>query len=140
MKFKAGDLVSCSDPHYFEQLGVETNCGLVLENKKSTYKIMFDNFSKGYWLSGDKLKKEETKGSLLEKEVSHLVGSLEAEAFDFERSRSAEEVSLQLYLDKVGVDQLEWVQKELGERLNRLECLPHLMAVVKLEIDFQEPS
>lgn len=136
MKLKAGDLVACRDKYYFDQLGVKANLGVVLENKKSAYKVMFDQFEKGYWLNQDQLAKKQKGVEKWVQEVSDLVRWLNAESFELEKAKSGKKVLLELILEKISFQQMEDIKKGLGKRLIRLECLPHLMAEIKLEVEF----
>lgn len=138
MKFQAGDFVSCRDPNYFKQLGVKKNVGIVLENKKSAYKVMFDDFAGGYWLNEEVLSLSEQAVSKWVQEVSQLVKQLRSESFDYEKRGN--QIFLELLLEQVSFDELEKIKKSFGKRLTRLDCLPHMMAEIKLVVGFEFAS
>lgn len=138
MSFCAGDLVSCRDQNYFQQLSVKKNAGIVLESKKSTYKVMFDNFEGGFWLNEEVLKTADEEVSALVEEVSQLVKKFKAEAFDFELKKKS--IYLELFLPQISLNELETIKQQFGSRLKQLDCMPHLMAVIKLAIEIEVTS
>lgn len=150
MEFKAGDLVSCKDPNYFSQLSLKKNVGIVLEIKKNACKVMFDDFQGGYFLPEEHLQPldvslrapssvslrgpegREAISSLFQ-QVQELVHLLQAESFDLEKTKGG--VRLQIYVDKLSLDQLDQLRARLGSRLQRLEILPHMMAELLVELE-----
>ena len=150
MPFKAGDLVSCKDDAYFAQLSLKKNSGIVLEVKKNSCKVMFDDFKGGYWLTDEHLSLRDDnviarrpKGdeaiSPLFREVSSLVQLAQAETFEIEKKRSngKETLLLSLCTDKLTLPQLDELRRRLGARLVRLDILPHMMAELLLEVEYQ---
>ena len=139
MPFKAGDLVSCKDDAYFSQLSLKKNSGIVLEVKKNSCKVMFDDFKGGYWLTDEHLQPAKAPASPLFQEVSRFAQLAEAETFEIEKKRSdgKERLLLSLWTDKVTLPQLDELRARLGKRLVRLDILPHMMAELLLEVEYQ---
>lgn len=138
MEFHAGDFVSCRDEKYFSQLGLKKNSGIVLEVKKNSCKVMFDDFKGGYWLTEEHLTlaSESASSSSLFQEVRSLVQLLEAESFDIEK-RGKDRLQLSFFAERVTLPQLEELRSCLGRRLSRLEVLPHMMAELLVEVEYQ---
>jgi len=140
MEFKAGDLVSCKDENYFSQLSLKKNCGIILDKKKTTYKVMFDDFAAGYWMNDALLEKTRSsnshKVSPLVEEISQIVQKLNGLSFEIEQigKEKKKTIHLTLILERVSMPELENLKKSLGSRLIRLDCLPHMMHELILEV------
>lgn len=69
--------------------------------------------------------------------VAELVQKLNALSFELERSKKGDLVTLSLILEKVSMSTLEDLKKSLGSSLIRLDCLPHMMHELLLEIEYK---
>lgn len=134
--FKAGDLVSCRDENYFDGLSLKKNSGIILEKKKSTCKVMFDDFSAGYYLAENQLEPVKKEVSSFVREISRLALQLHALSFEFEKGKGTRILSL--ILEKINLSQIESVKDLFADRLVRLECLPHMMHEMILELEYRE--
>lgn len=134
MEFHAGDIVTCRDDNYFSQLGLKKNLGIVLESKKSSYKVMFDDFEGGYFLRQEHLAPAPAGGEAFST-VSELARLLGAESIEVEKKGGV--IRLSLFTGKLALEQLDQLRKKLGARFERLEILPHMMAELQVELEYR---
>ena len=141
IEFHAGDIVSCKDERYFAQLGLKKNVGIVLEAKKTSCKVMFDDFGGGYFLREEYLKPADPM-SVRAREageailtVSELARLLDAESIEVEKK--GKRIRLSLFTGELSLEQLDQLRKKLSARLERLQILPHMMAELQVQLEYR---
>jgi hypothetical protein len=131
-----GDFVQCRSKYYRDQLQLPDELGLVIEVKRSNFKLVYSN-DKRCWLPREAIAKVRPENlaytSFLERlhYVIKRVRALDCELV------SAEGVHrLALRIDKIDAQTIDDLREFLGPKLISLQVVPEGMAFMQLELQF----
>lgn len=135
---RVGDFVSCRSRYHRDQLQLPDEPGLVIEIKRSNFKVLYANDKRG-WIGRDllaRLKPEVTAGPLLDtlRYLLHRVHAHECEFVAGETHRLAARIDS---IDAAAVDD---IRAFLGSGFVSLEVVPEGMAFMQVEIGWKRVS
>lgn len=133
----AGDFVYCRSKHYRDSLQLPRELGLVLEIKRSNFKVLYAS-DKRAWLPLEyiaKMKPEMDYTTFLEK-LYFLIKKVHAQEVELVSERGHHLLSLQI--DEIGHETIEELQKFLGKSFVSINIVPEGMAFMRAEIRFKD--
>ena len=135
-----GDFVYCRSKYYRDQLQLPEEVGLVIEIKRSNFKILYPN-DKRCWLPREALTRIRPENlayaSFLEK-LHYLIKKVHAQECELVSAEGRHRLSLRIdQLDHNTVDNL---RQFLGPAFISLVIVPEGMAFMQLELQFRDNS
>lgn len=132
-----GDFVYCRSVYYRGQLQLPEEVGLVIEIKRSNFKILYPN-DKRCWLPREALARVRPDDlaytTFLEK-LHYLIKKVHA--LECELVSNAGEHRLSLRIDKIDHDTVDDLRRFLGSGFISLVVVPEGMAFMQLELQFR---
>jgi hypothetical protein len=131
-----GDFVYCRSKYYRDQLQLPEELGLVIEIKRSNFKILYPN-DKRCWLPREAISRVRPEhldySGLLEK-LHYLIKKVHAQECELVSAESMHRLSLRIdRIDDATVDDL---RKFLGPHFISLTVVPEGMAFMQLDLEF----
>ena len=132
----AGDFVYCRSKYYRDELQLPEEVGLVIEIKRSNFKILYPN-DKRCWLPREALARVRPEHldytSFLEK-LHYLIKKVHA--LECELVSQAGTHRLSLRIDKIDHETVDDLRRFLGPDFISLVVVPEGMAFMQLELQF----
>jgi len=133
----AGDLVYCRSRRYRDSLQLPQELGLVLENKRAHYKVLYVS-DKRAWVPREALvvvpPSPESPAFL--RVLNYLLRRVNAHECEVVSSESAHQLSARI--DEIDHDTVDEVRTYLGDRFISLTVVPEGMAFMQVEIKFRQ--
>ncbi len=131
-----GDFVYCGSPYHRSQLGIPKDAGLVLENKRSNYRLLYHT-DKFCWLPEDTIVRIDGKV-----DTSTFAGRLHwiikrLKALDCELLSEGDTHQATFRIDQIDQDVFDEVRKLLGTDFVSLNLVPEGMAFMLAELTFR---
>lgn len=134
---QVGDFVYCRSKYYRDQLQLPEEVGLVIEIKRSNFKIIYPN-DKRCWLPKEALALVRPEnlayGSFLEK-LHYLIKKVHAQECELVSEDGTHRLSLRI--DKITDTTSDDLRRFLGEGFVSLTVVPEGMAFMQLELIFR---
>jgi hypothetical protein len=130
-----GDFVFCRSKYYRDQLQLPEELGLVIEVKRSNFKVLYAN-DKRCWLPRDAIARtrpELSYTNFLEK-LYYLIKRVHAHECELVSDRGTHRLSLRI--DKIDHDTVDDLRRFLGSGFVSLTVVPEGMAFMQLELIF----
>jgi hypothetical protein len=130
-----GDFVFCRSKYYRDQLQLPEELGLVIEIKRSNFKILYAN-DKRCWLPRDAITRtrpELSYTTFLEK-LYYLIKKVHALECELVSAQGTHRLSLRI--DKIDHDTVDDLRRFLGPGFISLTVVPEGMAFMQLELIF----
>ena len=131
-----GDFIYCRSKYYRDQLELPEELGLVIEIKRSNFKILYSN-DKRCWLPRDaiaRIRPDLDYTTFLEK-LYYLIKKVHALECELVSSNGTHRLSLRI--DKIDHDTVDDLRRFLGTGFVSLTVVPEGMAFMQLELVFQ---
>ena len=130
-----GDFVYCRSRYYQDQLQLPQELGLVIEIKRSNFKVLYTN-DKRCWLPREALARTRPNldfSTFLEK-LHYLIKKVHAQECELVSAETGYRLSLRIdRIDDATVDDL---RKFLGPHFISLTVVPEGMAFMQLDLEF----
>ena len=135
-RIEVGDFIYCRSPYHRSQLGIPKNAGLVLEVKRSNYRVLFGT-DKFCWLPEAAIVRVEGKinTATLAGRVHWIIKRLHA--LDCELLSENNRHRATLRIDRVDTSAVDEIRELLGEDFVSLNVVPEGMAFMLAEIQFR---
>jgi hypothetical protein len=134
---QVGDFVYCRSKYYRDQLQLPEEVGLVIEIKRSNFKIIYPN-DKRCWLPKEVLARVRSENleyvSFLEK-VHYLIKKVHAQECELVSDDGTHRLTLRI--DKITDTTSDDLRRFLGEGFVSLTVVPEGMAFMQLELIFR---
>ena len=134
---QVGDFVYCRSKYYRDQLQLPEEVGLVIEIKRSNFKIIYPN-DKRCWLPREALARIRPEkleyASFLEK-LHYIIKKVHAQECELASDAGTHRLSLKI--DKITHTISDDLRQFLGEGFVSLTVVPEGMAFMQLELIFQ---
>jgi hypothetical protein len=132
---RVGDFVYCRSKYYRDQLQLPEELGLVIEIKRSNFKILYGN-DKRCWLPREALSRvrPEALGSSFLEKLHYIIKRVHA--LDCELVSDAGTHRLALRIDRIDTETIDDLRKFLGPSYVSLVVVPEGMAFMQLELVF----
>ena len=131
-----GDFVYCRSKYYRDQLQLPDELGLVIEIKRSNFKILYSN-DKRCWLPREALTRVRPEklayASFLEK-LHYLIKKVHAQECELVSTDGRHRLALRI--DQIDHDTVDDLRKFLGPDFISLTVVPEGMAFMQLELLF----
>src|SRR5881397_1628618 len=132
-----GDFAYCRSPYYRDQLQLPEELGLVIEIKRSNFKVLYPN-DKRCWLPREAIVRvrpeQPTYGTFLER-LHYLIKKVHALECELVSEDGIHRLTLRI--DKINHDLIEDLRAFLGDDFVSLTVVPEGMAFMQLEIRFR---
>lgn len=131
-----GDFIYCRSKYYRDQLELPEELGLVIEIKRSNFKILYSN-DKRCWLPREaiaRMRPDLDYSSFLEK-LHYLMKKVRAQ--ECELVSEADSHRLSLRTDRLDHETIEDVRRFLGPAFVSLVVVPEGMAFMQVELRFK---
>ena len=131
-----GDFVYCRSKYHRDQLQLSTEPGLVIEIKRSNFKILYPN-DKRCWLPREALARvrpENLEYSAFLEKLHYLIKRVRA--LDCELVSEAGIHRLSCRIDRIDCETIDDLRNFLGSTLISLVVVPEGMAFMQLELQF----
>ena len=131
-----GDFVYCRSKYYRDQLQLPEELGLVIEIKRSNFKILYSN-DKRCWLPRDaivRVRPELDYKTFLQK-LYYLIKKVHALECELVSGQGQHRLSLRI--DKIDHETVDDLRKFLGDGFISLTVVPEGMAFMQLELAFK---
>jgi hypothetical protein len=133
-----GDFVYCRSKYYRDQLQLPEEVGLVIEIKRSNFKILYPS-DKRCWLPREALTRVRTDQlsytTFLEK-LHYVIKRLHALECELVSEEGTHRVTLRI--DRIDHEVIDELRKFLGSGFLSLAVVPEGMAFMQVEIQFTE--
>jgi hypothetical protein len=133
-----GDFVYCRSKYYRDQLQLPEEVGLVIEIKRSNFKILYPS-DKRCWLPREALARVRTDQlsytTFLEK-LHYVIKRLHALECELVSEEGTHRVTLRI--DRIDHEVIDELRKFLGKGFLSLAVVPEGMAFMQVEIQFTE--
>ena len=132
-----GDFVYCRSKYYRDQLQLPEELGLVIEIKRSNFKILYAN-DKRCWLPREviaRLRPEHLDYATFLERLHYLIKKVRA--LECELVAEAGEYRLTLRIDKINHELVDELRDFLADRFVSLAVVPEGMAFMQLELRFR---
>ena len=133
-----GDFVYCRSKYYRDQLQLPEEVGLVIEIKRSNFKILYPS-DKRCWLPREALARvrpdQLSYTTFLEK-LHYVIKRLHALECELVSEEGTHRVTLRI--DRIDHEIIEELKKFLGKGFHSLVVVPEGMAFMQVEIQFKE--
>jgi hypothetical protein len=134
-EIRVGDFVYCRSKYYRDQLQLPEELGLVIEVKRSNFKVLYTN-DKRCWLPRETINRsrpELTYTNFLEK-LFYLIKKVHALECELVSDQGTHRLSLRI--DKIDHDTVDDLRRFLGPGFISLTVVPEGMAFMQLELVF----
>lgn len=133
---RVGDFVYCRSRRYREQLQLPQMSGLVIEIKRSNFKVLYPN-DKRAWLPREILvrMKPDVDSSLLLRKLHFILKRVDAHECEIIPSEEANRLSARI--DRIDADTVDELRAFLADDYLFLAVVPEGMAFMQLEIGFR---
>ena len=132
-----GDFVYCRSKYYRDQLQLPEEVGLVIEIKRSNFKIIYSS-DKRCWLPHEALARVRpenlTYATFIEK-LHYLIKKVHAQECELVSEQGTHRLSLRI--DKITHETIDELRQFLGSGFLSLAVVPEGMAFMQLELRFQ---
>jgi hypothetical protein len=133
---RVGDFVYCRSKYYRDQLQLPEELGLVIEIKRSNFKLLYTN-DKRCWLPREALSRirpERLGGTTFLEKLHYLITRVRA--LECEIVSEAGTHRLTLRIDRIDLETIDDLRRFLGPSLISLVVVPEGMAFMQLELQF----
>jgi hypothetical protein len=133
---RIGDFVYCRSKYYRDQLQLPEELGLVIEIKRSNFKILYPN-DKRCWLPREAITKGNSESgytTFLEK-LHYVIRRVRALECELVSSGNLHRVALRV--DRIDHETFDDLRNFLGSDFVSLSVIPEGMAFMQLEIQFR---
>ena len=134
-----GDFIYCRSKYYRDQLQLPQELGLVIEIKRSNFKILYAN-DKRCWLPREaigRMRPEMDYSTFLEK-LYYIIKKVHALECEIVSENGLQRLSLRI--DKMDHETVDDLRRFLGTAFVSLTVVPEGMAFMQTEILFREKS
>jgi hypothetical protein len=131
-----GDFIYCRSKYHRDQLQLPQELGLVIEIKRSNFKILYAN-AKRCWLPREtiaKMKPASDGDSFLNK-LFYLIKKVRALECEIASENGVHRLALRI--DRMDNEVMDDIRRFLGESFVSLEVVPEGMAFMQTEIRFR---
>ena len=136
---RVGDFVYCRSKYYRDQLQLPEELGLVIEIKRSNFKILYAG-DKRCWLPREtigRMRPEMDYSTFLEK-LYYIIKKVHALECEIVSENGVHRLSLRI--DKMEAETVDDIRRFLGDTFVSLVVIPEGMAFMQTEILFRENS
>ncbi len=135
-RIDVGDFVYCRSPYHRDQLGIPREAGLVLEIKRSNYRLLYGS-EKFCWLPRETIVRVDGEVNLetLAGRLHHLMKALDP--LDCELVSEGNTHRAALRIDRIDADLVDTLREFLGPDFVSLSVVPEGMAFMLAEIEFK---
>ena len=135
-RIEVGDFIYCGSPYYRSQLEIPKEAGLVLENKRSNFRVLYgeDQFC---WLPAQAIVRVagEINTQTLAGRLHHIIKTLKA--LDCELVSEGRVHRATLRIDRLDATLVDQIRQFLGENFLSFSVVPEGMAFMLAEIRFE---
>jgi hypothetical protein len=133
---RTGDFVVCRSSYHREQLGLPEEPGLVIEVKRSNYKVLYANDKRG-WIGRDILARVKPSGDTPWKSeplgvLHYLLRRVNAHECEFDNSGGRCRLSARI--DRIDAPAIDEIRSYLGADFVTLDVVPEGMVFMQVEI------
>jgi len=131
-----GDFVYCRSKYYRDQLQLPEQLGLVIEIKRSNFKILYPN-DKRCWLPREaiaRLRPEQTEYTTFLEKLHYLIKKVHAQECELVSNAGVHRLALRI--DKIDSATFDDLRNFLGPDFISLIVVPEGMAFMQLELQF----
>ncbi len=133
---RVGDFAYCRSKYYRDQLQLPEELGLVIEIKRSNFKILYPN-DKRCWLPRETIARVRPENlqyaSFLEK-LHYLIRKVHAQECELASEEGVHRLALRI--DRIDGDTVDDLRRFLGSNFVSLVVVPEGMAFMQLEVRF----
>ena len=132
-----GDFVYCRSKYYRDQLQLPEELGLVIEVKRSNFKVLYSN-DKRCWLPREALSKirpEQLSYTTFLEKLHYLIKKVHAQ--ECELAAEAVTYRLSLRIDHLDAETVDDLRAFLADSFISLAVVPEGMAFMQLELRFR---
>jgi hypothetical protein len=133
-----GDFVYCRSKYYRDQLQLPEEVGLVIEIKRSNFKVLYPN-DKRCWLPREALTRvrpDQIAYTTFIEKLHYVIKRLHALECELVSEGGTHRISLRI--DRIDHELVDELRKFLGKGFVSLVVVPEGMAFMQVEIDFTE--
>jgi hypothetical protein len=134
---QVGDFVYCRSKYYRDQLQLPEELGLVIEIKRSNFKILYTG-DKRCWLPREALarvKPDNLEYAAFLEKLHYIIKKVHAQECELVSENGSHRLSLRI--DKITHEIIDDLRRFLGSDFVSLAVVPEGMAFMQLEIQFQ---
>lgn len=134
---QVGDFVFCRSKYYRDQLQLPEQVGLVIEIKRSNFKIVYAS-DKRCWLPREALARvrpEQLDYSGFLEKLHYLIKKVHAQECELVSDNGTHRLALRI--DKITETTMDEIREFLGSGFGSLTVVPEGMAFMQLELVFQ---
>jgi hypothetical protein len=131
-----GDFVYCRSKYYRDQLQLPEELGLVIEIKRSNFKILYPN-DKRCWLPREaiaRVRPEHLDYSGFLEKLHYLIKKVHAQECELVSAETGYRLSLRI--DRIDDTTIDDLRKFLGPHFISLTVVPEGMAFMQLDLEF----
>jgi hypothetical protein len=131
-----GDFVYCRSKYYRDQLQLPEEVGLVIEIKRSNFKILYPN-DKRCWLPREaiaRIRPENLTYATFLERLHYLIKKVHAQECELVSAEGSHRLSLRI--DRIDHDTVNDLRRFLGPDFISLIIVPEGMAFMQLELQF----
>ena len=131
-----GDFIFCRSKYYRDQLQLPEELGLVIEIKRSNFKILYPN-DKRCWLPREaiaRLRPEHIDYSGFLEKLHYLIKKVHAHECELVSAEGAHRLSLRI--DRIDSETMDDLRQFLGPNFISLVVVPEGMAFMQLDLEF----
>jgi hypothetical protein len=132
-----GDFIYCRSKYYRDQLQLPEELGLVIEIKRSNFKILYSN-DKRCWLPREtiaRIRPERLDYTTFLERLHYLIKKVHAQECELVFEGDAHRLTLRI--DNITHDVIDGIRDFLGDRFISLTVVPEGMAFMLLELRFR---
>ena len=132
-----GDFISCRSKYYRDQLQLPDELGLVIEIKRSNFKILYSN-DKRCWLPREtlaRMRPELDYTTFLER-LHYIIKKVHAHECELVSQDGIHRLALRI--DRIDHETMDDLKRFLGDGLISLVVVPEGMAFMQIEIQFRD--
>ena len=132
-----GDFISCRSKYYRDQLQLPDELGLVIEIKRSNFKILYSN-DKRCWLPREtlaRMRPELDYKTFLER-LHYIIKRVHAHECELVSQDGIHRLALRI--DRIDHETMDELKRFLGDGLISLVVVPEGMAFMQIEIQFRD--
>jgi hypothetical protein len=131
-----GDFVYCRSKYYRDQLQLPEELGLVIEIKRSNFKILYPN-DKRCWLPREaiaRVRPEQLDYSGFLQKIHYLIKKVRAQECELVSAETVHRLSLRI--DRIDDTIMDDLRKFLGPNFISMAVVPEGMAFMQLDLEF----
>ena len=132
-----GDFVYCRSKYYRDQLQLPEEVGLVIEIKRSNFKIIYSS-DKRCWLPREaigRIQPEQLAYTAFIEKLHYLIKKVRAQECELVSDEGTHRLSLRI--DEISHETVDDLRRFLGDGFLSLTVVPEGMAFMQLELRFQ---